>query len=33
MTEDQIRQIESDGVVRVYIDYFQEVGEGRKYKG
>jgi hypothetical protein len=33
MTEAEIEAIIKDGVPRVYIDEFQEVEDGKKYKG
>ena len=33
LTEDQILKVINDGTKRVYIDCFQEVGDGKKYKG
>ena len=33
LTEDMINRVLNDGTVRLYSDYFQEMEEGKKYKG
>ena len=33
LSEYEIALINEDGVSRVFIDYFQEIGDGKMYKG